>query len=152
MVTKINKDDVDEIATFCRANSILHFTVGLARVGSADKNWTRIADDKLEELNVVANSYPRWVTSATLDDRCGLLAHGVTIDVTGDVVGCPSMRAMRIGNVRNRPLTELMEVYRQTVHTSRYHYCLAREASARAKSASDPVRCVFSGGSSRPQR
>lgn len=129
VVTYINKEDIKEIADFCKSSHIKYFVAELAKVGDAKKNWGILTKGQTDDLYKIAKKYNTWISSAILDNRCGLFSHGITIDVNGDLVGCPTARWIRLGNTRKSSLKDLIKIYRQKVYSEKEHYCLARELS-----------------------
>ena len=128
VVTKINKNDIKDIAAFCDKHQVLHFVENLSRVGAAIDNWEVLVGNDQEELaKVMVDFGNRWVSSATIDNRCGPFAHGITIDMNGDMIGCPTARWIRLGNVRETKLADLVRIYKSEINSSKKHYCLARE-------------------------
>ncbi|MCD6193330.1 MAG: radical SAM protein [Candidatus Aminicenantes bacterium] len=127
VVTNINKNDIAEIAAFCEKYNIKHFVEELSKTGWAKDNWKELVGDNWAELKEIAWSYGNWVSSATMDNRCGLFAHGITIDANGDLLGCPTARWIKLGNIRKNLLQDLVKIYRHKIHSLKPHYCLARE-------------------------
>ncbi|MDI6603232.1 MAG: radical SAM protein [Patescibacteria group bacterium] len=129
VVTQINKKDIKQIANFCSRNNIKYFVAGLSKSGRAsDKQvWTTLTGGKINELYNIVKKYNTWVSSATLDRRCGLFAHGITIDANGDLIGCPTVRWMRLGNIKNFSLKKLIGIYRKKTYSLKKHFCLGRE-------------------------
>jgi len=129
VVTLINKDEVHQIRDFCQKYHIIHFVENLSKVGNAKKNWHELVGNDQAELAQIVSEYDTWVSSATVDGKCGLFCYGVTIDANGDMIGCPTARWIRLGNIRNSSLPELVKIYKFDLHNSEKHYCLARELS-----------------------
>jgi len=130
VVTNINKDDLDDIAKFCNKHNILHFVETLAKIGWAERNWEELVGKNESELANIAEKYNNWVSSASIDSRCGLFAHGITIDINGDLLGCPTMRSVRLNNIRdvkrNSPLEELIGVCKERIYNSSQYFCFGR--------------------------
>lgn len=129
VVTYINKEDIKAIYDFCESHHIKYFIAGLAKVGDAEKNWEILTNSQIDDLYKIVKKYDTWVSSVTLDNRCGLFSYGITIDVNGDLIGCPTARWIRLGNIRKSSLKDLIRSYNQEVYSGKEHYCLARELS-----------------------
>jgi MoaA/NifB/PqqE/SkfB family radical SAM enzyme len=128
VVTRINRNDIRDISVFCDEHRILHFVENLSMVGSAIDNWAMlVGNDEGELAKVVSDFGNRWVSSATVDNKCGPFAYGVTIDINGDMIGCPTARWIRLGNVRESSLVDLIKIYKSEINFGEEHYCLARE-------------------------
>jgi MoaA/NifB/PqqE/SkfB family radical SAM enzyme len=132
VVTSINKQEIDRISDFCVQHDILHCVATVSKVGWAKDNWDVLVGNSPEELVEIASKCKNWVSSATADGRCGPFAHGITIDVNGDVLGCPSARWIRLANIRDRSLDEVIRIYKSEIHSQELHYCLARELTTAA--------------------
>jgi MoaA/NifB/PqqE/SkfB family radical SAM enzyme len=133
VVTRLNKHHVESIAGLCQQHGVIHFVETLSKVGAAAEHWEELVGDELPELAKIAERYGRWVSSGTIDGRCGLYAHGITVDVNGDLLACPTSRWIRLANAREHTVRELIRICVEGVHTSRPRYCLARELSLAEK-------------------
>lgn len=129
VVTNLNKDNLEEICNFCRGHKIKHFVSSLTKIGWARDNWELLVGENVEGLNNLVSKYFTGVSSQTLDNRCGLFAYGITIDVNGDLIGCSSGRWLRLGNARRQSLDRLIKIYKERIWNDKPNYCLARELS-----------------------
>ncbi|MCK4445509.1 MAG: radical SAM protein [Candidatus Marinimicrobia bacterium] len=127
LVTEINKNDLSDITHFCKENNIKHFIASVVKVGWAEDNWKELTGNNVAKLHKVNSSSENWISSATVDGNCGLFAHGVSIDTDGNLIGCPTARWIRLGNIRRNSLQDLIKIYRDRIHSLEQHYCLARE-------------------------
>lgn len=127
VVTNVNKKDIKEISDFCEKNRIKHFVSSLMKVGYAKVHWDILAGNNEKKLNKIVEKYSTGVSSQTLDNRCGIFAYGVTIDVNGDLIGCSTARWIRLGNVRESSLAELVKIYAEKIHCDKEKFCLGRE-------------------------
>lgn len=127
VVTNINKKDIREISNFCKEHRIKHFVSNLAKVGYAENTWQELVGENKKELDRIVEKYSTGVSAQTLDNRCGLFAYGVTIDVNGDLIGCSTARWIRLGNIREKSLAELVKIYAEKIHCDEERFCLGRE-------------------------
>jgi len=127
VVTRVNKNDITPVAQLCRKNGIIHFVETLSRAGAAADHWDKLVGKEYAELREIAESYGHWVSSATIDGRCGLYAHGITIDVNGDLLACPTARWIRLGNICDHSIAELIAIRNDAFPNIAEHYCAARE-------------------------
>jgi len=138
VVTRLNKQHVGAVADLCEQHGVAHFVETLSKVGGAEEHWDELVGEELAQLLEVAALHGHWVSSATLDGRCGLYAHGITIDVNGDLLACPTARWIRLGNVREHSLRELIALRNRAFPDVAEHYCAARALTVGVDVA-DPV-------------
>jgi len=127
LVTNINKEEIKELSNFCKSYKIKHFVSDLHKVGHAKDNWKQLVGGNINELNQIVSKYKTGISSGTLDnDKCGLFYYGITLDINGDLIGCPTARWIRLSNIRKNSLRELIKEQKQQILFSKEHFCIVR--------------------------
>lgn len=110
VTTKINYRCIPEIAKFCKDNNISPFIESLIITGRALKNYSKL-EPSIEQYKWTYRELCKILGIRFIlqqkRTKCHLESNPI-IDVNGDALLCFS-RTCNIGNIRNKPLTELFE-------------------------------------------
>jgi len=122
VVTDINKNDIEEVANFCRQHHIKFNARRISRLGCAIKNWSLLAKN-YDDITSLCSTYNDEVgQSKFFNGKCGIFFYGITIDCDGTILGCPEARNIKLGNIRNLSLEEIVQ------HIQKLPYKCMKEA------------------------
>lgn len=120
VLTHENKGELEQIAAFCKQNSLPLFVRPVKPIKWAETNlsaWKvlgnpfgKLTPDK--ELVDLANSYNTFFSpSCTPEGHCAIYSFGLTVKDDGDILICPDHHDSKgeFGNVRDKPLKEIVK-------------------------------------------
>jgi MoaA/NifB/PqqE/SkfB family radical SAM enzyme len=130
VVTVQSAPSISEIDTWCSERQIFYTCRSPVKVGEAELTWDYLVKNQAEELRSIGRKYAeRNFTSATEAGQCGIYRFGITVENNGEIYVCPDARTGfgRIGNVKERPLRELiLERVRLYPLNSSSGYCFVK--------------------------